>query len=95
MSNFEVKYVGGHDSVTEMSVPVKRGETISVGEERAAHLILGDAWELVGKKQPKPAPQGQVAALAVPDGDVHEASPVETAEVEVREPSSDGVEEGV
>ncbi len=93
MSDFEVKYVGGFDSVTEMSVPVRRGETIKVDEERAAHLILGDAWELVGKKQPKPAPAGQVAALAVPDGDVHEQSEA-SAEVETESPAG-GVEEGV
>lgn len=89
MSEFEVRYVGGFEAVLEDAVPVKRGETIKVDEARAAHLISGDAWELVGRKEPKPAPAGETAALAVPDGDVHETpAPVEP------EPPSGGGEEG-
>ena len=81
---FGVKYVGPFsDGVEENHVIVHPGEMIQVDEERAAHLIEGDAWELVGKKIPKAAPVGETVAVEVPPGDVHAVAPIE-------EPASSG-----
>ena len=75
MAEYEVRYVGPGPAALEVGrTAVELGGTASVDEAEAARLVGNGAWELVGgpKKRPQASPSGDVTALAVPDGDVHE-----------------------